>query len=167
MRDCSIKFLNSLVTDNTTKKELEIIKFIKKCVNECCDKQENHKEDSRVVDIFNFWNSKNIIKHQELTEKTKQIIHKTLKTYSQDQIKSYIERYNMVIKDKNYFFKYKWTLTDFLSRKDGISAFMDDGSKWVNYNAKKTINSNTNFTQRDYTQEELDGVYDNLDEVDL
>ena len=30
MRDCSIKFLNSLVTDNTTKKELEIIKFIKK-----------------------------------------------------------------------------------------------------------------------------------------
>jgi len=133
MRDCSIKFLNSLVTDNTTKKELEIIKFIKKCVNECCDKQENHKEDSRVVDIFNFWNTKNIIKHQELSEKTREKIEKALKIYTEEQIKTYISRYNDVIKDRYYFFDYKWTLADFLSRKDGISAFTDEGSKWVSY----------------------------------
>ena len=170
MRDCSIKFLNSLITDNTTKKELEIIKFIKKCVNECCEKQENHKEDSRVVDIFNFWNTKNIIKHQELTEKIREKIQKALKIYTEEQIKTYISRYNDVIKDRYYFFDYKWTLADFLSRKDGISAFTDEGSKWVSYCNQKTVrskNDKPSFEQRTYTQEEFDAVVDSLDDVEL
>lgn len=83
--------------------------------------------------IFNYWNDKNIIKHRELTEEIDKYITKALKLYSEEEIKTYIDRYNTVIKDKNYFFDYKWTLVEFLSRKDGISSFCDDGSKWQNY----------------------------------
>lgn len=34
MKTESIKFLDNLITDNTTKKELDLIEFIKKCVKE-------------------------------------------------------------------------------------------------------------------------------------
>ena len=83
--------------------------------------------------IFNYWNSKNIIVHRELTNNINKSIIKALKTYTEEEIKEYIDRYDKVLKDKSWFFDYKWTLEDFLNRKDGISSFTDEGSKWLNY----------------------------------
>lgn len=83
--------------------------------------------------IFNYWNDKNIIKHRELTEDISRAIEKALKTYKEEEIKTYIDRYAKVIGDKDYFWHYKWSLKDFLTRKDGISSFNDEGSKWVSY----------------------------------
>lgn len=88
---------------------------------------------SIIEDIFIYWNSKNIIKHRELTEDISKAIEKNLKLYKEEEIKTYIDRYAKVIGDKNYFWHYKWSLKDFLSRKDGISSFTDEGSKWVSY----------------------------------
>lgn len=90
-----------------------------------------------ISNIFNYWNDKNIIKHRELTEDISKAIEKALKVYSEEEIKTYIDRYAKVIGDKDYFWHYKWSLKDFLTRKDGISSFTDEGSKWVNYNEKK------------------------------
>lgn len=90
-----------------------------------------------ISNIFNYWNDKNIIKHRELTEDISKAIEKALKTYKEEEIKTYIDRYAKVIGDKDYFWHYKWSLKDFLTRKDGISSFTDEGSKWVNYNEKK------------------------------
>lgn len=84
-------------------------------------------------DIFNYWNSKDIIKHREMTDNIKKEITKALKLYSKKEIETYIDRYAETINDKSYFFDYKWTLVEFLSRKDGISSFTDEGSKWTNY----------------------------------
>ena len=169
MRDCSIKFLNGLINDNTTKKELEIIKFIKKCVNECCEKKQAQTDVSQRINIFMFWNEQNIIQHKEITVKIADAIDKALKKYSEEEIKTYIERYNKVIKDKTYFFDYKWTLADFLSRKDGISAFTNEGSKWVSYNNQKIVYKKGNepeFEQRQYTKEDFENIWDNLDDLD-
>lgn len=91
------------------------------------------KENNKKKEIFDFWNLKNIIQHKKLTEDTEKSIEKALKQYTEEEIKTYIDRYNRVIKDKSFFFDYKWTLKEFLSRKDGISSFCDDGSKWQNY----------------------------------
>lgn len=88
---------------------------------------------SKEEDIFNYYNSKNIINHRELTQEIKKSITKALTKYSVEQLKTYIDRYAKVIKDKRYFFDYKWSLKDLLDRKNGISAFSDDGSKWVDY----------------------------------
>ena len=89
-----------------------------------------------ISNIFNYWNSKDIIKHKELTKERQQTIDKALKKYSEEDIMKYIDRYSTVIKDTTYFFDYKWTLVDFLNRKDGISAFTDEGSKWVSYQSQ-------------------------------
>jgi hypothetical protein len=90
--------------------------------------------------IFEYWNSKNIIKHREITKDIRKSIEKALGDYGFEDIKCYIDRYSKVISDETYFFKYKWTLKDFLSRKDGISSFTDEGSKWVSYLAFKEKN---------------------------
>ena len=83
--------------------------------------------------IFNYWNGKQIIVHRDITDKIKDAICKALKQYSEEDIILCIERYATIINDKQYFWHYKWSLTDFLSRKDGISSFTDEGSKWNSY----------------------------------
>lgn len=88
---------------------------------------------SLVNEIFDYWNSKGIIKHNELTETRKSAISKALKKYESKTIISAINHYSIVLKDKTHYFSYKWSIEDFLNRKNGISAFLDDGSIWVNY----------------------------------
>ena len=83
--------------------------------------------------IFAHWNGKNIIKHREFTPQIAKAINKALASYDEDTICMLIDRYAQVIADETFFFDYKWTLKDFLSRKDGISSFTDEGSKWASY----------------------------------
>lgn len=93
---------------------------------------------SSFISIFEYWNSKDIIKHRELTEDIAKAIEKALKVYPEEAIKTYIDRYAKVVGDETYFFAYKWTLKEFLTRKDGISSFTDEGSKWVSYTTRQT-----------------------------
>lgn len=99
--------------------------------------------------IFDFWNECNIIKHRDMTDNIKKTITKALKTYTREDICKYIKRYAIVLEDDKYFFNYKWTLIDFLNRKDGISSFSDEGSKWVNF-----VNA-TGYTEREEVEEEV------------
>lgn len=89
--------------------------------------------------ILVYWNSKDIIKHKP-SDNINKAIDKALKKYNEEEIKLYIDRYVKVINDPSYYYDYKWTLVQFLTQKNGISEFADDGSKWVNYlqNQKKT-----------------------------
>ena len=109
----------------------------------------NNKENI-IKEIFEYWNSNNIVVHRELTIDTRKSIEKALKIYSVEEIKTYIDRYNMVIKDKEYFFSTIWTLKDFLSRKNGISDFTDEGSKWLNYLAEKNRKTTTRKPTTEY-----------------
>ena len=101
---------------------------------------ENENIDINIINsIYLYWNSKNIIVHKELNKNTQEAVLKALETYSEEQIKTCIDRYAMVINDASYFWSYKWTLREFLTRKEGISAFTDEGSKWCSYQGRKTI----------------------------
>ena len=93
---------------------------------------ENENENINEI-IYNYWNSKGIIAHIKITDDMIKAIENALKQYNVEEIKLYIDRYSQVISDDKYFWHYKWALKDFLSRKDGISAFTDEGSKWVSY----------------------------------
>ena len=98
------------------------------------DKDIDKEKDNDIEkDIFLYWNSKGIIEHKKINNDIHKSIEKALKTYTVDEIKTYIDRYKTVIDDKSFFFDYKWKLNEFLSRKEGISAFADDGSKWNSY----------------------------------
>ena len=116
----------------------------KKCPTEI-DKEirdnSNNIYTAACASVFDHWNSKNIIKHRELTEDIAKAIEKALKVYPEESIKTYIDRYAKVVQDETYFFGYKWTLKDFLTRKDGIASFTDEGSKWVSYTTRQTAPS--------------------------
>ena len=103
-----------------------------------------------IEEIFDFWNSKNIIKHSKFTDARKKAIAKVLKEYSIEDIKLAIEHYSIILKDKNYFFNYTWSLEDFLNRKTGFTTFLNDGSNWVNYNKPKIIKQNNGLTSYEY-----------------
>lgn len=112
-----------------------------KNININIDKKEKYKKEKSKLEIyneiFNFWNEKNIIIHRFLTEKTIKAIDNALKTYTCDEIKTYIDRYDEVIKYKNYFFNTKWTLGEFLTQSNAIGSFTDEGGKWLNFKAYK------------------------------
>ncbi|MFL0165241.1 hypothetical protein [Candidatus Clostridium helianthi] len=91
--------------------------------------------------IYSHWNSKKIIVHKSLNKDIEKAIENALKKYSEEEIVRAIETYNEILKDDGYYFNYKWGLKDFLSRSNGISTFMNDGSNKVNYedHKKKSI----------------------------
>ena len=130
------------------------------------DTDNDNKKENILKEIFDYWNSKNIIVHREITDNIKKAINKVLKIYTKEQIKEYIDRYTTVINDKSYFFSYKWTLIDFLNRKDGISSFADDGSKWVNYCSSK-MQTNIIQPKKDNTMNILKDLYQKYSEEEL
>ena len=117
---------------------------------------------SLISNIFNYWNTKNIIVHKTLTDDIGKSIEKALINYTEEEIKLCIDRYDKILRDTEYFFKYKWSLKDFLNRKDGISSFTDEGSKWNSYqefleNPKKPQKPTETYVA-DYTKD-FEGVF--------
>lgn len=115
-----------------------------------------------ISNIFNYWNTKNIIVHRELSDNIHKAIEKALKKYSEEEIKTYIDRYDTVIKDETYFWSYKWGLAEFLTRKEGISSFTDEGTKWVNYcseNSKKQTNTPQRSVTTEKDRSDLDEIF--------
>ena len=120
-------------------------------------------------DILDYWNSKKIIQHEKIDNHLK-AIQKALKENSLEEIKTYIDRYSKVIKDTNWYFNTKWTLTEFLSQKNAMNDFKDNGSKWVNYQnrQKNDIKTAQNFSNyRDYSENKLNGIFDSLTDIKL
>ncbi len=105
------------------------------------DKDIYSPNDSQKVDgkidlkerLFNFWNSQNIMVHRNLTPEISKALDKALKKWDEDTITEAIRRYGIVYHDSNYFFDYKWSLETFLTQKNTLPHFLDDGEKWQNY----------------------------------
>jgi hypothetical protein len=91
--------------------------------------------------------------HDKITATIENAINKFIKNNSLELTKLCIDRYSEVLKDDNYFFKYKWTLSDFLNRKTGAVEFLDGGSKWQSY-LFKTTNKNTQIKKTESYEEE-------------
>ena len=84
-------------------------KVIEKKANERSSKDKHCTDMQCLNSIFSYWNSKNIIVHRSLTDSIAKAIGKALKLYSEEQIRTYIDRYDAILKDKAYFFNYRWT----------------------------------------------------------
>ena len=115
-----------------------------------------------ISNIFEYWNTKDIIKHRKINDDIDKAIRKALKKYTEEEIKVCIDRYAEVLKDEDYFYDYEWGLAEFLNRKEGIALFTDEGSKWVNYckdKAKKGANNATTMGDNQGEQPILYGEY--------
>lgn len=90
------------------------------------------KADGQHTSIFDHWNTQAIITHNALTPKIERAINGCLKDgYTPDEIKTAISNYASILKNNNYYFKYQWTLKDFLQR--GIDKFKDLKTAQNNY----------------------------------
>lgn len=147
------------------RKRLGLIDYQSECVDKKTSTQTSTDNLPSISisnsNIFNYWNNKDIIKHKELTDAINKAIIKALKTYTEEEIKEYIDRYDKVLKDKNWYFDTKWTLAEFLTQKNGINDFTDEGSKWINYQQRHALNSDTQPTLGRNTpiKQEGEGVF--------
>ena len=82
--------------------------------------------------IFDFWNEQpKLIHHAKLTDKQRTKIKSALKDYSLSEIQTAIGNYNTVLsRPDEYFFSYKWTIQDFMSR--GLEKFLAEAEPLKN-----------------------------------
>jgi len=83
----------------------------------------NVKNDKKIKDICLFWNNLGIIKHKGIT-RFENIIKARLNNYSSEEITEAMSNYKKILEGSEYFFTYRWTLDEFLSRKGGIDKFL-------------------------------------------
>lgn len=88
--------------------------------------------------IFAHWNAQKIIVHKELDSSLLRTINGKLRTYQPEEIMQAISNYRVILSGDEYYFSYKWTLKDFLSR--GLDKFKDFEIAASNYrNDKKPL----------------------------
>ncbi len=99
-------------------------------------KKENIKENIYSISahkVLSVWNEQKIINHKTLTGEISKAINLALNKYGLKEVVLAIQRYSKLYHDPDYFFSYKWTLVNFLSRRRGLPDFLDGGEKWENY----------------------------------
>jgi len=104
--------------------EKEAIAFFDKQKKQIKAKEAHTDNDTDNVndndnDIYTHWNNKNIIHCQKLTGEIKTEIKKILKILTIEQVKKAIDIYSEVVLSEKTFFNYKWSLLEFLQRKNG------------------------------------------------
>lgn len=90
-----------------------------------------------VQKIFSTWNAQKVIVHQEITPDIDKAIVKAVKRYGIERVLTAIANYGQVYRDDTYYFDYKWSLFKFLTQKNAMPDFMDEGVKWLNYIQEK------------------------------
>ncbi len=115
------------------------------------DNRQSIVEYSRVYNsIYTVWNNQTIIVHKKLTSDYVSSIKSALKDYDEDEIIKAIENYGIILKDDSYFFKYKWTLKEFLKR--GLVKFLDLDIAKSNYLKESTSGTHWKGTPRSQVQ---------------
>lgn len=119
--------------------------------------REKENYSNEVKEVFEYWNSKNIIKHKAMSDEIKKAIEKSLKVHSKDEIVQAIETYGEIL-NSDFYFNHKWSLRDFLSRKNGISTFTEEGSNKSNYEEwKKGLRSKNKVVSKERKEIKLRG----------
>ena len=136
--------------DSLKDKGLSKLDLLKELENNLKIKSIETKEEKPkdVEYIFNYWNSKKIIKHKDITPVIKKEVIKVLKKYSAEEVKQAIDLYSEILKSE-FYFSYKWSLSDFLKRNNGISTFMEEGTNKVNYEEWKSKNKSKESKEKD------------------
>lgn len=132
--------------------------------------KEIHKEkEDPVRCVYDFWNSKNLIKCSELTPRLEGLINKVLKSFTLDEVILCITRYDKAL-NSNFWLEHRWSLKSFLSQSNALPEFRDGGEKWINLHKwleSKKSTTHSNFIHNNYTQEQIDSFVSNLDNIEI
>lgn len=89
------------------------------------------------TEIFDYWISKDIYKHRELTSNMEKAIDKALKKHKNiEVIKEAINNYSEILKS-NFYYSHIFTLEKFLIQGNGMTNFIGEGETLINYEVYK------------------------------
>lgn len=97
-------------------------------------------KERNIYTVFQYWNSKKIIVHRTLTKKINGHISEKLNHYSVMEICQAINNYATVLFGDAYFFSYKWSLDEFLTRGNGFVKFTQENNPLDNYLKNQILN---------------------------
>ena len=98
------------------------------------------------LEIYNTRNNKNITQHKKLNEEIKKSIEKILQDLSESEVIQAIENYATIYHSDKTYFKHKWTLSEFLSRKNGARVFLYKSEEDYLDKDKKQPKKNENYS---------------------
>lgn len=130
----------------------------------------NKSDDQNIFDHFM---SKDIVKHRQLTKKMRSAIAKFCKEnphLNLLDIKQGIDHYDEMLKSKYVFCNYVWGIEELFSRTEGITKFLDDGVKWLNYKKwliEKDILQKEERTKVNTKAHNFDSAYDSMESKEL
>ena len=96
--------------------------------------------DIYIYDIFDYWNSKGIIKHRSINQQMKSHIKARLKEYTVDELKKAILNYSTVLNNDEYYWTHKWSLQDFM-KPNNVTRFVDEAEPLINFLKKSKRSS--------------------------
>lgn len=153
MKSATIKFLQSLLTPDRPKGECDLIEFAIRCVRE--HKVEEKEDTSMLVEVLDYLNEKAGTKYRPVESNLK-FIRARLKDYSVADLKAVVDR---------QVAKWKGTSMQMYLRPETLF----NATKFETYHNgldNKKENKH-NFTQREYSQEYLNSLFDNVDEIEM
>lgn len=153
MKSATIKFLQSFLTADRPKGECDLIEFAIKCVRE--HNVEEKEDASMLVEVLEYLNENAGTKYRPVESNLK-FIRARLKDYSVADLKAVVDR---------QVAKWKGTSMQMYLRPETLF----NATKFETYHNgldNKKENKH-NFTQREYSQEYLNSLFDNVDEIEM
>ncbi len=74
--------------------------------------------------IFALWNAQGVVNHRVITPAIEHQIEKALRIYTVDEIILGVTNYSNIYKSKYTWWEHKWTLDEFIMRKNGLAVFI-------------------------------------------
>lgn len=94
--------------------------------------EELNNEELNIYTVFEHWNTKQIIRHRKINQKTKSHINARLSEYSVDELKKAIDNYKDILEGDQYYWTHKWTLEDFM-KPNNVIRFLDEAEPKKNF----------------------------------
>jgi len=94
-------------------------------------KGEEEPVTNEAKELFALWNSLGVIKHKKLTGDMTRAIKVVSRDFSAAEISQAMKNYAHIVNDEQCYFKYRWTLRDFLKR--GLEKFLNLDVALSNY----------------------------------
>lgn len=117
-------------------------------VHEVADevRAEEQGASAMVLRVYRAWQDAGAMRHKRLTEKMGRAIKKAVKDYGEDMVVEAIKNYATIVHGDEYWFSYRWTLTDFLSRGDGknIDRFCTDSDPFTSHRRESSTSTTAN-----------------------
>lgn len=125
---------------NATEEELELEEELDK---------EKDKTANCIRNLFNHYLSKDIIKHQKITNAMRTAANARLRDYSYEQLVQAINNYAIVYQGSEYWFNTKYGFADLMRDKD-IRKFINDADPLNNFKNKFNQGGAINNDSRNY-----------------